>query len=136
MLPRQHRLREPEGFARAVKSRCRCGSRTLVVHLGFEDTCPQPDHQVVDKYLSAYPQVGLVVSKAVGGAVVRTRVKRRLRHAVTPLLPDLPAGSRLVIRANPAAADAEYRELMRDLTRCVRRVLADESHPTRRKGQR
>ena len=68
-------------------------------------------------------QVGFVVSRAVGGAVVRNLVRRRLRHLVRERLDELPAASVVVIRANPAAAVATYDELRRDLGRCLERVL-------------
>ena len=67
-------------------------------------------------------QVGFVVSRAVGGAVVRNRVRRRLRHLVRERLARLPAASVVVVRALPAAADASYDELRADLGRCLDRV--------------
>ena len=48
--------------------------------------------------------VGFVVSGAVGNAVTRNRVKRRLRHLAAAQLPDTPAGVDLVVRALPRAA--------------------------------
>lgn len=48
-------------------------------------------------------RVGFVVSKAVGDAVTRNRVKRILRHAVATRLPALGDGQDIVIRALPAA---------------------------------
>ena len=47
--------------------------------------------------------VGFVVSKAVGPAVDRNRVKRQLRHLMRDRIDQLPAGSRVVVRALPAA---------------------------------
>lgn len=55
---------------------------------------------------------GFIVSKAVGGSVVRHRVIRRLRHLCRELYPGLPAGSRLVVRALPAAASAPFAQLL------------------------
>ena len=69
-------------------------------------------------------RVGFVVSKAVGGAVVRTRVKRRLRHAMRERLLAFPPEAVLVVRAQPAAADASYAELERELDRSLERVRA------------
>jgi ribonuclease P protein component len=71
----------------------------------------------------APPRAGLVVSRAVGGSVVRHRVARRLRHLLRPRLATLPAGSRLVVRALPAAADASSSVLGDDLDSGLRAVL-------------
>jgi ribonuclease P protein component len=60
-------------------------------------------------------RAGFVVSKAVGNAVIRNQVRRRLRHLVRPLLDDLPAGALLVVRALPPAATASYPALEADL---------------------
>ena len=49
-------------------------------------------------------RVGMVVSKAVGNAVTRNRVKRRLRHLAVGQLPRTPSGTNVVVRALPAAA--------------------------------
>lgn len=54
---------------------------------------------------------GFVISKRVGKAVVRNRVRRRLREGMRrlPIPPD--AGLDIVISARPAAAAADYRQL-------------------------
>jgi len=71
-------------------------------------------------------RVGFVVSRAVGGAVDRNRVARRLRHLVRPRLQQLPPGTLLVIRALPPAATATSAELAMDLDAVLRRLrLAD-----------
>jgi ribonuclease P protein component len=58
-----------------------------------------------------HAQAGFVVSRAVGGAVVRNQVRRRLRHLVAARLDAFPPGTRLVVRALPAAATASSAEL-------------------------
>lgn len=67
-------------------------------------------------------KAGFVVSKAVGNSVVRHRVTRRLRHLVRPRLGTLPAGTALVVRALPAAADATSAQLAADLDAALRRL--------------
>ena len=77
-------------------------------------------------------QVGFVVSRAVGNAVVRNRVRRRLRHLVRDRLAELsvlPGGAVLVVRALPDAARASYDELRADLARCLERVLPRVQSP-------
>ncbi len=70
----------------------------------------------------ASPRVGLIVGKTVGNAVVRNRVKRRLRHLVKAHLSDLPQSSVLVIRALPPSAGLSASELGAELARCLERV--------------
>lgn len=70
-------------------------------------------------------QVGFTVSKAVGNAVARNRVKRRLRHLTRehlPALEGLPGRAALVVRALPPAAEASYDVLGADLGRSLSRV--------------
>mgnify|MGYP004551928791 CR=1 FL=1 len=74
---------------------------------------------------SPAPLVGFVVSKAVGGSVVRNRVERRLRHLVREHLAALPPGSRVVVRANPAAASATHEQLDRDLVGAIDRLTRE-----------
>jgi ribonuclease P protein component len=69
-------------------------------------------------------RVGFVVSRAVGGSVVRHRVQRRLRHLCRDRIFVLPAGSDLVVRALAPAAGATYQELAADLDRCLQRALS------------
>lgn len=66
---------------------------------------------------------GFVVSKAVGTAVVRNRVKRRLRHLVADRIDALPPGTRLVVRALPSAAATDSAGLAADLDRALGRLV-------------
>lgn len=68
------------------------------------------------------PRVGLVVSKAVGPAVTRNKVARRLRHLARDRTRCLPPHGMLVVRALPEAADASYDELARELDRCLAKL--------------
>jgi ribonuclease P protein component len=70
------------------------------------------------------PQVGFVVSKAVGAAVKRNVVKRRLRHISRERVPSLPGSAVLVVRALPPAGDASYEALSRDFDHALDRLLA------------
>lgn len=86
----------------------------MVVHLWVDiDADPGP------------AQVGFTVSKAVGNAATRNRVKRRLRHLTREhlqALDGLPGRAALVVRALPPAADASYATLDADLGRTLNRV--------------
>jgi ribonuclease P protein component len=64
----------------------------------------------------------MIVSKAVGSAVVRHRVARRLRHVCASLQSELPAEADVVIRALPGAATASSEELERQLRSGLRKI--------------
>ena len=67
-------------------------------------------------------RVGFVVTTALGPAVRRNRVKRRLRALMASRLSGVPAGALLVVRATPQASAASFEELAADLDRCLSRV--------------
>ena len=62
------------------------------------------------------------MGKPVGPAVVRNRVKRRLRHLAAAQVERTPAGVHVVVRALPAAADARE-TLAADLSSAWQRAL-------------
>lgn len=77
-------------------------------------------------------RAGFVVSKAVGNAVVRNMVKRRLRHLIRSHMADLPPASMIVVRALPPSATARYEDLGRDLDA----ALTAARRPRSREGRR
>ncbi|MFF3419327.1 ribonuclease P protein component [Streptomyces sp. NPDC002698] len=118
MLPTEHRLRRREDFATAVRRGRRAGRPLLVVHLRSGATDPHAPGESAPS-----TRAGFVVSKAVGGAVVRNKVKRRLRHLMRDRVALLPPGSLVVVRALPGAGDADHEQLARDLDAALRRLL-------------
>ena len=118
MLDRSHRLTTSVGFSNAVRTGRRSGTRTLVLHLGAEPGEPGSPADAAQ----AVPRVGFVVSKAVGNAVTRNLVKRRLRHLARERLTSLTGPAVLVVRALPAAALASYAELGTDLDKALGRL--------------
>lgn len=117
MLPRAHRLTDAPGFTHAVRRGRRAGGRHLVVHLW------EPTGDAADSGDAVPARAGLVVSKAVGQAVVRTQVKRRLRHLLRDRVGMLRVGSILVVRALPPAAEASSQALGADLDRALARCV-------------
>jgi ribonuclease P protein component len=72
----------------------------------------------------AYARVGITVSGRVGKAVVRNRVKRRVRAALQTRLSAVAAGNDLLIVARPASAQASWLELGGALDTLLRRAGA------------
>jgi ribonuclease P protein component len=63
------------------------------------------------RWENSVPRLGLAVGKAVGIAVVRNRVKRRLRELFRRHTALIPRGYDLFVRAGPASAAASYAAL-------------------------
>ncbi|KQY30700.1 MULTISPECIES: ribonuclease P protein component [Nocardia] len=120
MLPEPYRLHHRAEFSRTVRRGQRIGRRDLVVHAlthGYDDVADGDSLVRVGG-----PRFGLIVSKAVGNAVVRHRVARRLRHMCAQVVDELPVGTDVVIRALPGAATADSAELLRQLRTGLRKL--------------
>jgi ribonuclease P protein component len=107
-------MRRGAEFALTVRTGIRAGRPCVVGHLLVRDDAVHGGEPA---------RVGFVVSRAVGSAVTRNRVKRRLRELVRGYLQSLPGGSLLVVRANAAAAHASQADLAADLDLVIRRLL-------------
>jgi ribonuclease P protein component len=121
VLPVRNRLTRGRDFSAAVRrgpGTTRAAGRLLVVHLAIA-----PASEPGPAAAEAPARVGFVVSRAVGSAVVRNRTVRRLRHLVRERLDRLPADSMMVVRAQPAAADASSAALGAALDASLRRLL-------------
>jgi ribonuclease P protein component len=62
-----------------------------------------------------HTKVAFAVGKNVGNSVIRHKVTRQLRHAITPLIDNFPAGSHVVVRALPDASQATFVQLCENL---------------------
>jgi ribonuclease P protein component, eubacterial len=80
---------------------------------------------------------GFIVSKAVGNAVTRNRVRRRLKAASFELLETITPGTDIVMRALPGSAQASWTTLQHDVRMSVERGLAltTERHATEGKAR-
>jgi len=97
-MHRRHRLRSPSDFRRATTSGRRLDAPVFAVyHVGSNDSVVR---------------IGFSVGRHVGTAVVRNRIRRRLREAVRPWIDRLEPGD-VVVVARPDAARASVDELGR-----------------------
>ena len=110
-------MRRSAEFALTVRTGDRAGRPRLTGHLLVRAQPGQDTERA---------RVGFAVSRAVGSAVTRNRVKRRLRHLMRGYLQSLPGGSLLVVRANAAAAHASQADLAADLDLVLRRLLRQQ----------
>jgi ribonuclease P protein component len=96
VLPRVHRITDGSDLRRVSRKGVRFTTPFFVATVVMTD---------------GPTRVGFVVSKQVGGAVVRNLVKRRLRDIASRRLVQSATGRDVVIRALPAARDASFDEL-------------------------
>ncbi len=117
LLDQVHRMRSSEDFRVTVRRGTKAARPTLVAHV-------LPPGRLADSALDTPTSVGFVVNRGVGTAVDRNRVKRRLRHLMRDRMPDVSDGSRIVVRALPAARVASSSELSADLDEALARAGA------------
>ncbi|WP_338069482.1 ribonuclease P protein component [Specibacter cremeus] len=97
-------MRKSADFSHTVRSGVRNGRRNLVLY-------------VVSTRDGESTKVGFIVAKTVGNAVTRNLVKRRLREMAAETVRTHPCGINVVVRALPAAAGADWSELVTDYER-------------------
>jgi ribonuclease P protein component len=137
VLAADRRLRRRDEFTSAIRTGRRAGRGGVVIHLAVPPAVPVEAPAVdtaapIDRRVA---RAGFIVPKAVGTAVVRNRVRRRLRHLVRDRLDRLPAGADLVIRVLPEATGRTYGQLGTDLDAAV--VAAQSAgRATARSGDR
>ncbi len=108
MLPKRYRLRRTRDFARVRRFGRSSGSQLLILYV-----LPTRSPDI---------RVGFSVSKRVGKATVRNRVKRLMREAVRQHLSAIRPGQDLVFIARPAAAEAPYHQVSETVAYLLRRA--------------
>ena len=113
--PKRGRLSRSAEFERVYRQGRSVGSRFLVLH-AFPRAGTEP---------AEGPRLGVSVSRQVGGAVDRNRVKRLLREAFAELAAQVPENHDVVVVARPEARDLAEREgldgIRRELAELVER---------------
>lgn len=106
MLARGNRITRGTEYKAVVRGGSRCaGAHTVTYVVATGEARP--------------PRFGFIVSKQVGGAVVRNTVRRRLKDVCARSLPTMRDGVDVVIRALPSAASAEFAALHGEVSRCL-----------------
>lgn len=96
-MKREYRLRRRDRFEE-IRRHGKCWTHRLLV------LCVLPNELPGCRF-------GFSVSKRVGNAVMRNRVRRRLREIVRLRIPAITPGWDVVLIARPPAAQAEFRQI-------------------------
>ena len=108
-LGRSKRLRKRSGFLAVQQRGQRVAGRNLVLYVMLP----------TDGKSEKSARLGITVSKKVGTAVVRNRVKRWVREGYRKIAQPPPQGTDLVVIAKPSAANTSYRATAEELRRLL-----------------
>lgn len=110
-LRRSERMTSADAFTHVMKHGRKAGGRAFVVYVS-DDTLGKTDGDAL---------VGLIVSKAIGNAVQRNLMKRRIRSIVASN--DVTGSMCWVIRALPGSKTMSYDVLEETLTKVMGNAL-------------
>jgi ribonuclease P protein component len=113
-FPRSSRIKQPGDFARAKANGLRLVCGCLIANVA-----PRPPGLAT--------RLGVVTSRKIGGAVLRSRARRLLRESFRLHQDELARPVDLVLIARPSIVGKGFAEVERDFLRAVKQARLEKS---------
>ncbi|WP_448599434.1 ribonuclease P protein component [Thermoleptolyngbya sp.] len=155
-LPKVHRLKRRQEFSKVYQAGVRRSTRNFTLralrHFPVrQGKSSAPDRDDSDKSATdksatnksatknaaeqsgrSPTRIGITVSTKVSKrAVVRNRIKRRIRAALRELLPGFPTGWMIIIIVQPVAVKCNYKEILQELKQLLIEAEVFDGHSGR-----
>ncbi|RSL29619.1 ribonuclease P protein component [Salibacterium salarium] len=101
-MKKKYKIKKNHEFSRIFEKGKSSANRQFVIY-------------VLDKHEQSHFRAGLTVSKKMGNAVTRNRIKRLLREAVREMSEELQEGKDYIIIARKPVVQMDYEEIKKSL---------------------
>ncbi|MBQ7579207.1 MAG: ribonuclease P protein component [Clostridia bacterium] len=108
MLKKEYRLKKKYQFNYTFKNGQSAGSKHLVIVF-----TPSNNKNI---------KIGLAVTKKVGKAFMRNKIKRQIRSAIAPMLSNLKPKYNLIIVARPNIVNTPYKEIESEINYLIKKA--------------
>lgn len=121
-MKKKYRIKKNEEFQKIFKRGKSVANRQFIVYR-LENGC-------------GHFRIGLSVSKKIGNAVVRNRIKRYIRQAFHELAKDISQSHDLIIIARKPAKDMNYHEVKKSLIHVLKiaKIYVGKDYPVKNSG--
>lgn len=117
---RSIRLRKHADFQRVYQASRRCSSASMTYFFRVRDASEPAGPQ---------PRIGFTTGRVLGGAVVRNRIRRRMREAVRLHMSELPQRTDVVLHPRKVVLDMNFALLEKEVSRVFTAIAAAGARP-------
>jgi len=128
-FPRECRLLRRAEFEAVYRGGRRRASRQFVIFYLPHDASPGAPGSVASPTRARPSRFGASVKRALGNAVVRNRIRRRIREILRLHRQEFSAGWDIVIHPRSSVATAAFAPLAQELTQLIRGAVGAGANP-------